>query len=63
MAISCINALRCVFSEQTTHRGYDRGHALLEAETLDVLDAYAAAGVSMRAAELEATVTAEPHAV
>jgi cell division protease FtsH len=30
-------------------------HALLEAETLDALDAYAAAGVPMRAAELQAT--------
>jgi cell division protease FtsH len=32
-------------------------HALLEAETLDAPDAYAAAGVPMRTAELEATVT------
>jgi cell division protease FtsH len=33
-------------------------HALLEAETLDAPDAYAAAGVRMRTAELEATVSA-----
>jgi cell division protease FtsH len=33
-------------------------HALLEAETLDAPDAYAAAGVRMRTAELEATATA-----
>jgi cell division protease FtsH len=32
-------------------------HALLDAETLDAADAYAAAGVPMRSAELEATVT------
>jgi cell division protease FtsH len=32
-------------------------HALLEAETLDAPDAYAAAGVPMRTAELEATVS------
>jgi cell division protease FtsH len=31
-------------------------HALLKAETLDAPDAYAAAGVALRAAELEATV-------
>ncbi len=36
-------------------------HALLEAETLDAPDAYAAADVSMRSADLEATVTAEPQ--
>jgi cell division protease FtsH len=35
-------------------------HALLEAETLDAPDAYAAAGVPMRAAELTATAAAEP---
>jgi cell division protease FtsH len=35
-------------------------HALLKAETLDAPDAYAAAGVPMRAAELEATVAADP---
>jgi cell division protease FtsH len=35
-------------------------HALLEAETLDAPDAYAAAGVPMRTAELEATASAEP---
>jgi cell division protease FtsH len=35
-------------------------HALLEAETLDAPDAYAAAGVPLRTAELEATVTSEP---
>ena len=35
-------------------------HALLEAETLDAPDAYAAAGVPMRTAELEATVAADP---
>jgi len=29
-------------------------HALLKAETLDASDAYAAAGVAMRAAELQA---------
>ena len=34
-------------------------HALLEAETLDAPAAYAAAGVRMRTAELEATVAAE----
>jgi cell division protease FtsH len=33
-------------------------HALLKAETLDAPDAYAAAGVPMRAAELEATAPA-----
>jgi cell division protease FtsH len=32
-------------------------HALLEAETLDSADAYSAAGVPMRATELEATVS------
>jgi cell division protease FtsH len=37
-------------------------HALLEAETLDAPDAYAAAGVPMRTAELEATASAEPSA-
>jgi cell division protease FtsH len=35
-------------------------HALLEAETLDAPAAYSAAGVPMRLAELEETVTAEP---
>jgi cell division protease FtsH len=35
-------------------------HALLDAETLDAPDAYAAAGVPLRTAELEATVAAEP---
>jgi ATP-dependent Zn protease len=30
-------------------------HALLEAETLDAVDAYAAAGAPMRTAELEST--------
>jgi cell division protease FtsH len=35
-------------------------HALLEAETLDAADAYAAARVPMRKAELEATPPAEP---
>jgi cell division protease FtsH len=35
-------------------------HALLEAETLDAPAAYAAAGVPMRAAELEAAVASEP---
>jgi hypothetical protein len=45
----------------TDHREQLDGltHALLEAETLDAPDAYAAAGVPMRTAELEATVTAE----
>jgi cell division protease FtsH len=38
-------------------------HALLQAETLDAPDAYAAAGIAMRTAELEATVTAEPNLV
>ena len=33
-------------------------HALLEAETLDAPDAYAAAGVPMRTTELEAAATA-----
>ena len=33
-------------------------HALLEAETLDAPEAYAAADVPMRTAELEATVSA-----
>jgi cell division protease FtsH len=39
----------------TDHRGQldDLSHALLEAETLDAIDAYAAAGVPMRAAELQ----------
>ena len=32
-------------------------HALLDAETLDAPDAYAAAGVPMRTAELEATLS------
>jgi cell division protease FtsH len=35
-------------------------HALLKAETLDAADAYAAAGVPMRTAELEATVASDP---
>jgi cell division protease FtsH len=35
-------------------------HALLEAETLDAPAAYAAAGVPLRTAELEATVTSDP---
>jgi cell division protease FtsH len=35
-------------------------HALLEAETLDAPDAYAAARVSMRTTELEATASPEP---
>jgi cell division protease FtsH len=35
-------------------------HALLAAETLDAPDAYAAAGVPMRTAELEAVVAPEP---
>ncbi len=35
-------------------------HALLEAETLDAPAAYAAAGVPMRAAELEAAVASDP---
>ncbi len=35
-------------------------HALLRAETLDAPDAYEAAGVPMRTAELEATVAADP---
>jgi cell division protease FtsH len=38
-------------------------HALLQAETLDAPDAYAAAGIAMHTAELEATVTAEPNVV
>jgi cell division protease FtsH len=37
--------------------------ALLQAETLDAPDAYSAAGVSMRTAELEAAVAAERQAV
>ncbi len=47
----------------TDHRDQlDRlSHALLEAETLDAPDAYAAAGVPMHAAELEATASAGPH--
>jgi cell division protease FtsH len=36
-------------------------HALLKAETLDALDAYRAAGVPMRTAELEAGPSAEPQ--
>jgi cell division protease FtsH len=46
----------------TEHRDQldNLAHALLESETLDAPDAYAAAGVAMRSAELEATVTAEP---
>jgi cell division protease FtsH len=35
-------------------------HALLEAETLDAPDAYAAAGVAMRTTELEAAASPEP---
>jgi cell division protease FtsH len=35
-------------------------HALLSAETLDAPEAYAAAGVPMRTAELEATAAAQP---
>jgi cell division protease FtsH len=35
-------------------------HALLEAETLDAPGAYAAAGVPMRTAELEAAVASDP---
>jgi cell division protease FtsH len=38
-------------------------HALLEAETLDAPDAYAAAGVPMRTADLEATASSEPNVV
>ena len=38
----------------------DLAHALLEAETLDAPDAYAAAGVPMRTAELEAATFAGP---
>jgi hypothetical protein len=34
-----------------------------QAETLDAPDAYAAAGIAMRTAELEATVIAEPNVV
>jgi cell division protease FtsH len=43
----------------TDHREQldELAHALLEAETLDAPDAYAAADVPMRTAELEATVT------
>jgi cell division protease FtsH len=46
----------------TEHRDQldNLAHALLESETLDAPEAYAAAGVAMRSAELEATVTAEP---
>jgi cell division protease FtsH len=46
----------------TEHRDQldNLAHALLESETLDAPAAYAAAGVAMRSAELEATVTAEP---
>ena len=36
-------------------------HALLEAETLDAPDAYAAANVPMRAAELDAAISTEPQ--
>ena len=36
-------------------------HALLEAETLDAIDAYAAAGVPMRAAELRPETEAKPE--
>jgi len=45
----------------TEHRDQldDLAHALLAAETLDAPAAYAAAGVPMRSAELEETVTAE----
>jgi cell division protease FtsH len=46
----------------TEHRDQLDGlaHALLEAETLDAPAAYAAAGVPLRTAELEATVTSDP---
>jgi cell division protease FtsH len=46
----------------TEHRDQldDLAHALLAAETLDAPEAYAAAGVPMRVAELEGTVAAEP---
>jgi cell division protease FtsH len=46
----------------TEHRDQldNLAHALLEAETLDAPAAYAAAGVPMRSAELEETVTAGP---
>jgi cell division protease FtsH len=37
-------------------------HALLKAETLDAPDAYAAAGVPMRTADLESTASPEPTA-
>jgi cell division protease FtsH len=37
-------------------------HALLEAETLDAPDAYAAAGVPMRTADLEPTVSGDSRA-
>jgi cell division protease FtsH len=37
-------------------------HALLTAETLDATDAYAAAGVPMHTAGLEATPSADPRA-
>jgi cell division protease FtsH len=49
----------------TEHREQLDGltHALLEGETLDAPDAYAAASIPMRTAELEATVTAEPDVV
>ena len=45
----------------TEHRDQldDLAHALLAAETLDAPDAYAAAGVPMRSAELEEPVTTE----
>lgn len=38
-------------------------HALLQAETLNAPDGSAAAGIAMRTAELEATVTTEPNVV
>ena len=46
----------------TEHRDQLDGlaHALLEAETLDAPAAYAAAGVPLRTAELEATVASDP---
>jgi cell division protease FtsH len=45
----------------TDHREQleDLTHALLNAETLDAPDAYAAAGVPMRTAELQEPVTAQ----
>jgi cell division protease FtsH len=45
----------------TEHREQldDLAHALLKAETLDAADAYAAADVPMRTAELQDPVTAE----